>query len=68
MSRTLLGSTHSNSGFYTKLQNNLATPRRVVYTEELPWWIRLWISEIDIKVPGYTKGELRSPARITFDL
>jgi hypothetical protein len=61
VSRTLVGSTHSNSGFSTNIRNNLDSVRQVVYTEELPWWIRLWISEIDVKVPGHSKGE---PVRV----
>lgn len=56
VSRTLIGSTHSNSGFSTIITNNLEVTRQVVYTEELPWWIRLWLSELEIIVAGYSKG------------
>jgi hypothetical protein len=52
-----MGSTHSNSGFSTIITNNLGVSQQVVYTEELPWWIRLWLSELEINVAGYSKGE-----------
>jgi hypothetical protein len=57
-SRVLTGVTQMSGGFHTVISNNEPRATRVVYVEELPWYIKPWMRRLDIRYGGGGLGRL----------
>ena len=52
ISRTVTSRHASDGAFTLSIENNSDDSRRSIYSEVWPWWVKGWMSEIEVRLVG----------------